>query len=72
VASGSVVLDFEAPEGTVGEVRVPVLDCAGRVIVSGQEGLSGDYVVDVVEGEGRAVEVRDVKGGRWTATFMCL
>jgi hypothetical protein len=72
VRSGSVVLDFEAPEGTVGEVHVPVLSCAGRVIVRGQEGLSGDYVVDVVEGEGEDVEVRDVKGGKWTATFMCL
>jgi hypothetical protein len=66
----SVVLEFEAPEGTVGEVRVPVLGCKGRLVMRGTEGLGGDVVVEVREGQG-SVDVEDVKGGRWTATFRC-
>jgi hypothetical protein len=71
VRNDSVVLEFEAPEGTMGKVRMPVLDCKGRVIMSGQEGLSGDHVVNVMKGQGEAVEVTEVKGGRWTAMFRC-
>jgi len=70
VLDDSIMLDFEAPEGTVGEVRIPVLECAGRVVMSGMEGLSGDVVVEVMAGQGD-VDVKDVKGGRWTATFRC-
>ncbi|KAE8823759.1 hypothetical protein PTNB85_09884 [Pyrenophora teres f. teres] len=67
----SVVLEFEAPEGTTGEVMVPVLECAGRTILRGQGRLSGDHVVDVRKG-GEAVSVKHVAGGKWTATFQCL
>ncbi|CAE7020670.1 Bacterial alpha-L-rhamnosidase domain containing protein [Pyrenophora teres f. teres] len=67
----SVVLEFEAPEGTTGEVMVPVLECAGRIILRGQGRLSGDHVVDVRKG-GEAVSVKHVAGGKWTATFQCL
>ncbi|CAA9959467.1 Bacterial alpha-L-rhamnosidase domain containing protein [Pyrenophora teres f. maculata] len=67
----SVVLEFEAPEGTTGEVMVPVLECAGRIILRGQGRLSGDHVVDVRKG-GEAASVKHVAGGKWTATFQCL
>ncbi|KAI4694496.1 hypothetical protein J4E81_006715 [Alternaria sp. BMP 2799] len=70
VLDDSIMLDFEAPEGTVGEVRMPVLECAGRVVMSGMEGLSGDVVVEVMAGQGDVV-VEGVKGGRWTGTFRC-
>lgn len=71
VVSDSIVLDFEVPGGTRGEVRVPVLDCAGRLIMSGGESLSDDHVVEVMEGQGPSILVQDVAGGRWTATFSC-
>jgi hypothetical protein len=68
--NNTVMLEFEAPEGTMGEVHVPVLDCAGRVVMSGSAGLSGDVVVETMQGQGSVV-VMDVRGGRWTATFRC-
>jgi len=68
---GGVVLDFETPQGTTGELRMPVLDCAGRVVMKGQGRLSDDHVVDVGKG-GEAASVRGVAGGKWTATFQCL
>jgi len=71
ILGDGVVLDFEAPEGTTGEVRMPVLDCAGRVVMRGPGRLSGDHVVDVGKG-GEAASVRGVAGGKWTATFQCL
>jgi hypothetical protein len=71
VLNSSVSLEFEAPEGTMGDVSVPVLDCAGRVILSGKDGLSGDHVIDVMQGHDEAVGVMDVAGGRWTAVFQC-
>ena len=75
VLDGSVImLEFETPGGTTGEVHVPVLDCNGRVIMravgQGQH-LSDDRVVDVVRGDQQSVVVRDVAGGRWEATFQC-
>lgn len=71
VLNDSVVLEFEAPEGTTGEVKVPVLDCAGRLVIRGQGQLSDDHVVEVSKG-GEAASVSDVAGGKWTATFQCL
>ncbi|KAI2484518.1 Bacterial alpha-L-rhamnosidase domain containing protein [Pyrenophora tritici-repentis] len=71
ILNGSVMLEFEAPEGTTGEVMMPVLDCAGRVVLRGQGRLSGDHVVDVRKG-GEAASVERVAGGKWTATFQCL
>ena len=50
---------------------MPVLGCKGRVVMCGEGGLSGDYVVDVQEGRGEAVSILGVEGGRWTATFLC-
>jgi hypothetical protein len=70
IRNGSVLLDFEAPKGTTGEVKMPVLGCAGRVVMNGDGGLSGSHVVEVMEGEG-SFSVEGVKGGKWSALFQC-
>jgi hypothetical protein len=41
--------------GGVGEVRVPVVGCGGRFIMQGREELSGDDIVEVMKGRGKAI-----------------
>ncbi|KAL6151580.1 hypothetical protein ACJQWK_10386 [Exserohilum turcicum] len=70
VANGSVVLEFETPEGTTGSVHVPVLSCNGRLAMSGGQGSGCECAQDVLAGQ-ESVAVENVAGGRWKATFQC-
>lgn len=69
---GSVTVDFETPEGTIGEVRVPVARCrgSGQAVLEPQGGngtsSSASRVGDVAH-----VDFQDVMGGKWKATFQC-
>jgi hypothetical protein len=59
-----VNMSFETPEETMGVVAGSFLGCNGKAILSGKQERS----VDV--GEGR-VEIKDVKGGKYTLSFSC-
>jgi hypothetical protein len=71
VGEKSVGMEFEAPVGTSGEVRVQVLRCKGRVVMSEEEGRCGDIVVEVEAGDVGGVTVAEVQGGKWKVEFTC-
>jgi hypothetical protein len=71
VGEKSVGMEFEAPVGTSGEVRVPVLGCKGRVVMSEEEGRCGDVVVEVEAGDVGGVTVTEVQGGKWKVELTC-
>lgn len=68
VSDGRVDLEFETPEGTSGEVRVPITRGAGRIVLEEQDGKCGDIVVEVADADPQFIVVENVKGGRWKAT----
>jgi hypothetical protein len=68
---GGVDMEFEAPEGTSGQVKVPLLACKGRVILHEQGGKCEDIVVQVAAEDVGSVTVAEVRGGKWKATFAC-
>ncbi|OAL46544.1 Six-hairpin glycosidase [Pyrenochaeta sp. DS3sAY3a] len=72
VKGGGVEIEFEGPEGTRGEVRVPTTGCRGRVVVRRVDGECGDVVVEVEEGDGEGVVVGGLEGGKWHAVFECV
>ncbi|CAO2655371.1 Nn.00g104350.m01.CDS01 [Neocucurbitaria sp. VM-36] len=72
VGEGRVKVRFEAPVGTEGQVWVPVLKCAGRVVVREVEGRCEDVVVEGVEGGAGHVVVGGLPGGKWEAVFACV
>jgi hypothetical protein len=68
---GGVMMQFEAPVGTSGEVRVPLLACKGQAVLQEQEGRCGDIVVEVAAADVGSVSIADVPGGKWNAVFTC-
>jgi hypothetical protein len=64
-------LEFEAPEGTIGEVRLPSTACAGSVLMQEAGGNCKDINVDVIKGNVGPVAVAGVKGGKWKVTYQC-
>ncbi|KAH7067613.1 Six-hairpin glycosidase-like protein [Paraphoma chrysanthemicola] len=71
IGDGGLEMELEAPEGTSGELRVPLLPCKGRLLVHALSGGCGDTVVEVAETNVGSVTVADVEGGKWKVTFTC-
>lgn len=71
VADHGLKMVLEAPEGTSGQVRVPLLSCKGRVVMQTLSGACGDIVVEVAETNVGSVTVGEVPGGKWNVTFTC-
>ncbi|KAF2644999.1 Six-hairpin glycosidase [Massarina eburnea CBS 473.64] len=71
VTDDGFTTEFQAPEGTTGEVKIPSTSCAGKMVLQESDGKSADINVDVAEVEAEPVVVPDVAGGKWTATFTC-
>ncbi|KAF1847103.1 glycoside hydrolase family 78 protein [Cucurbitaria berberidis CBS 394.84] len=72
ITKGVVEVEFEAPSGTSGEVRVPILNCVGRVVLQEVDGKCEDVTVEVVQADSAHVVVAGLAGGRWKATFTCV
>jgi hypothetical protein len=70
IVDGGVEMEFEAPQGTKGEMTLPVLACKGHVLMQEQDGRCEDIAVEVAADVG-AVTVGDVEGGRWKVKFAC-
>lgn len=71
VDEGGLELEFETPEGTVGEVKVPKLDCVGRVEMRKESGESKkDIVMEISDADAQVV-VAGVEGGKWKVTYEC-
>ena len=73
VSERGVDLEFETPKGTTGEVKIPVLNCKGRIVLQSLSGLCSNTVVDVglTEAELGTVALEHVQGGKWKAAFAC-
>ncbi|KAH7139398.1 Six-hairpin glycosidase-like protein [Dendryphion nanum] len=71
VNDGELMLEFEAPEGTIGELRIPSLSCAGKMIMREEKGKCHDITVEVTETDIRPIDIADVPGGKWKGTYTC-
>jgi hypothetical protein len=68
---GAVELEFQTPQGTRGEVRVPVLACKGHVLLQEQDGRCENMTVAVADAHLGSVTLANVQGGKWKAKFAC-
>lgn len=71
VGNTSLTVEFEAPEGTTGELSMPLLACAGGLLIKETEGKCGDINVTLTESDAKPVAVAGIAGGKWKATFTC-
>lgn len=63
-------MEFEAPEGTSGEVRVPA-SCEGRIVMQEQNGKCEDITIEVGATDVGSISAAGVAGGKWKATLTC-
>ncbi|KAF2713538.1 glycoside hydrolase family 78 protein [Pleomassaria siparia CBS 279.74] len=68
---GGWQIDFEAPEGTNGQVKLPSSTCTGRVLLREANGKVEDVAIDVTKENAGQVGAVDVAGGIWTAKLTC-
>lgn len=71
VSDGGVQIDFQAPEDTTGEVRMPSMGCTGQILMQEASGRCEDITIDVTEADAGPITVAGVAGGQWKATFSC-
>ncbi|KAL5377978.1 hypothetical protein DPSP01_009424 [Paraphaeosphaeria sporulosa] len=71
VANGGFQIDFETPEGTSGEVRMPKASCAGRALLKASSGKYAALEIEVTHANTGPISVADVPGGKWEVTFSC-
>lgn len=71
VSGESVQVEFEAPEGTEGELKMPLLQCKGRVLLQNLHGDCGDVVVEVTADDVGSFIIEQLAGGKWKAVFDC-
>ncbi|KAF2687248.1 glycoside hydrolase family 78 protein [Lentithecium fluviatile CBS 122367] len=64
-------LEFEAPEGTTGELRIPSTACIGKVALQEASGKCDNINVEVSESNADPVTVLGILGGKWRATCTC-
>lgn len=64
-------VEFEAPEGTTGEFKLPSTACKGNVVLQESSGRCEDINVEVEEANISPVAVGGVVGGKWKATYTC-
>lgn len=67
---GGLDMEFETPEGTEGEVRIPLLGCKGRAVMKEVEGRCEGIVLEIEEEELGSVSV-EVAGGKWNVKIDC-
>jgi hypothetical protein len=72
IVEGGVEMEFETPQGTKGEVRLPVSACKGHVLMQEQDGRCEDMAVEVAAANSGAVTMADVEGGKWKVSFACV
>ncbi|KAF1968819.1 Six-hairpin glycosidase [Bimuria novae-zelandiae CBS 107.79] len=70
-SDGGFQIDFEAPEGTSGEVKVPKASCPGRILMKENSGKWANYEIEVTHANAGPVSVAEVPGGKWDISFTC-
>lgn len=71
VSSEGFSIDFETPEGTTGEVKIPKASCAGTIIMQDKTGNFASLEIDVVNANAGPISVAEVPGGKWGISFSC-
>jgi hypothetical protein len=71
VSEGTLEMEFEAPRGTTGEVRIPLMGCKGRAVMQEVEGKCESIVLEMANEDVGSVSVADVEGGKWKVVFEC-
>lgn len=71
VSEKGLEIEFEAPVGTKGEVKIPLMGCEGRAVMQEVEGRCESIVLEVVNAEVGSVSVADVEGGKYKVVFEC-
>ncbi|KAF2107879.1 Six-hairpin glycosidase-like protein [Lophiotrema nucula] len=64
-------IDFEAPAGTTGEAKFPVLSCTGSILMHEVNGQCEDVLLEVTEANVDGIAVANVPGGQWTVKATC-
>lgn len=68
---GGLDMEFEAPEATEGEAKIPLLGCEGRVVMKEVEGRCSDIVLEIAKAELKSVSV-EIGGGKWSVKVDCV
>ncbi|KAF2031214.1 bacterial alpha-L-rhamnosidase domain-containing protein [Setomelanomma holmii] len=68
VSDGALEMEFETPEGTSGEVRVPAVNCNGTVEI---RPVCGGLSARRVEERAGGVVFEGVEGGKWRVEVKC-
>lgn len=71
ISDNGFELDFEAPSGTMGEVKFPVMACTGQILMHPVNVQCEDVLFEVGEANIDGVSVADVPGGQWTVQGTC-
>lgn len=68
---GAWNMEFEAPQGTSGEVKLPELGCVGKVVLEEQSGNYEDILVEIQAADAGPVTLSGLPGGKWTVNYEC-
>lgn len=72
ISKRELAMEFEAPEGTIGEVSVPLLACKGRASLHEVRGRHQSVVREVAEANTGVFSVANIEGGKWKVTVACV
>lgn len=71
VMNGGLMIEFEAPKGTSGEVKIPRMSCAGKIVMKELTGACEAVEIDVTQANAGPISVADVPGGKWEVNYSC-
>lgn len=64
-------LDFEAPRGTSGEIKIPKVSCTGRGTMQDKTGKFSSLEFNISSVNAGPIWIADVPGSKWGITFGC-
>ncbi|KAF1933300.1 glycoside hydrolase family 78 protein [Didymella exigua CBS 183.55] len=68
---GTWTMEFGAPQGTSGEVKLPAVGCVGQVLLEEQNGNDEDVLVVVLAADAGPVTLGGLPVGKWAARYEC-
>ena len=71
MSDGGFQIDFETPKGTMGDVKLPKVPCAGRGAMQDSTGEYASLEFDISSADAGPISIAKVPGGKWGITFSC-